>query len=260
MKIKDNFEKNPLQKPKNIKHVIAVFSGKGGVGKSLITSLLTTQLNKKGFSVGILDADITGASIPKIFGVKEKPTTINKKIIPIKTKSGIKIISANLFLENENQPFIWRGPLISSMVKQFILETDWGDLDYLIIDLPPGTSDSPLTVMQSILISGLIIVSSPQELVGKVVEKSIKMANLMNVPILGLIENMSYINCPACKEKIYLFGESNSKEIAKQNNLDLISEFPLDPRIAKLCDNGEIEKYSNKNLDLIVEKIIKKIE
>ncbi|NLX90570.1 MAG: Mrp/NBP35 family ATP-binding protein [Firmicutes bacterium] len=224
-----------------IKHVIAVGSGKGGVGKSSITSLLAVGACREGFKAGILDADITGPSIPKMFGLKNN--SMNKGFIPLETSRGIKVMSLNLLLPSEDDPVIWRGPLIGGAVKQFWTEVDWGELDYLFIDLPPGTADAPLTVMQFIPLDGLVIVSSPQDLAVMVVKKALKMAAAMNVPVLGLIENMSYLLCPSCGDKLEIFGASKAKEVATITGVPLIDILPLDKKLAEYCDNGLIENY-----------------
>ncbi len=238
-------EQNPFEKIQNhygkIQNVIAVMSGKGGVGKSSITALLASALNKKGLRVGVLDADITGPSIPKVFGVKERAEVIGEAILPSETTKGIKIMSINLLLENEEDPVIWRGPLIAGTVKQFFEQVDWGDLDYLVVDLPPGTGDVPLTVMQSLPLNGLIVVSSPQELVALIVKKAIHMAGKMNIPILGLIENMSYFECPDCKRITELFGKSRAEVVASETGISLLGRLPIMPEVAQLSDEGKIE-------------------
>lgn len=236
-------EKLPQPEQSSIKHTIAVMSGKGGVGKSTVTALVAAQLAKKLKSVGILDADITGPSIPKLFGVKEQPVSLPKGIVPPKSRLGIRIMSLNLLLPHEDDPVVWRGPLIASAVKQFWTDVIWGDLDYLMVDLPPGTGDAPLTVMQSLPLDGLIVVSSPQELAVMVVKKAIKMAEMLKVPILGLIENMSYLTCPRCGEKIELFGPSRAEKIVEEKQIRLLGSLPVDPKLAELGDKGEIEKY-----------------
>lgn len=238
-------EQNPFEKIQNpygkIKKVIAVMSGKGGVGKSSITALLASALNKRGFKIGVLDADITGPSIPKVFGVKEKAEVIGDTILPLMTAQGIKIMSINLILDNEEEPVIWRGPLIAGTVKQFFEQVDWGDLDYLVVDLPPGTGDVPLTAMQSLPLNGLIVVSSPQELVALIVKKAINMAGKMRIPILGLIENMSYFECPDCKRKTELFGKSRAELVASETGISLLGRLPIMPQLAQMSDEGKIE-------------------
>lgn len=242
-------EKLPQPEQSSIKHTIAVMSGKGGVGKSTVTALVAAQLAKKLKSVGILDADITGPSIPKLFGVKEQPVSLPMGIVPPKSRLGIRIMSLNLLLPHEDDPVVWRGPLIASAVKQFWTDVIWGDLDYLMVDLPPGTGDAPLTVMQSLPLDGLIVVSSPQELAVMVVKKAIKMAEMLKVPILGLIENMSYLTCPRCGEKIELFGPSRAEKIAEEKGIKFLGSLPIDPQLAELGDRGEIEKYQAEFLE-----------
>ncbi len=233
-----------LEKPNqfsSIKKVFAVVSGKGGVGKSLITSLLAVALNKKGYHTAVLDADITGPSIPKIFGISEKAQGSAMGILPAKTKRGIEIISVNLLLENETDPVVWRGPIIAGTVKQFWTEVVWNDIDYMLVDLPPGTGDVPLTVFQSIPVDGIIIVASPQELVSLIVSKAVKMANMMKVPIIGLVENMSYFKCPGCGEEAKIFGESHIQEIADKFSLPVLARIPVSPALSEACDLGTLE-------------------
>ncbi|NMD42528.1 MAG: Mrp/NBP35 family ATP-binding protein [Firmicutes bacterium] len=226
-----------------IRHVIAVMSGKGGVGKSSISALLAVSLARKGFQVGLLDADITGPSIPKLFGLNQQPVAENGKIAPPKTALGIKVISLNLLLPNEDDPVVWRGPLIGGAVKQFWTDVLWGEIDYLVVDLPPGTGDAPLTVMQSLPLDGLLIVTSPQELAVMVVKKAIKMARMLQVPLLGLVENMSGLTCPHCGKPVELFGPSRAEEVAAETGIKLLGTIPLDPEISRLGDRGEIEQY-----------------
>ncbi|MBQ1489197.1 MAG: Mrp/NBP35 family ATP-binding protein [Lachnospiraceae bacterium] len=227
----------------DIKKVIAVVSGKGGVGKSLVTSLLAVSMQREGKKVGIMDADITGPSIPKIFGVHEKATGNEAGIYPVRSKMDIDIMSVNLLLENETDPVVWRGPVIAGTVKQFWTEVVWSDKDYLFIDMPPGTGDVPLTVFQSIPVNGIVIVTSPQELVSMIVEKAVKMANMMNIPVLGIVENMSYFECPNCHEKHSIYGESNIEEIAKKYDITNIAKLPVNPKLAAACDKGMIELF-----------------
>ncbi len=230
----------------NINKIIAVMSGKGGVGKSFVSSLLAVNLSREGYKVGVMDADITGPSIPKIFGVNQKRAqVIDEKIQPVESKTGIKVMSLNLLIAEENKPVIWRGPLLSNTVKQFYEDTAWGELDYLVIDLPPGTADVTLTVMQSIPIDSIVVVTSPQDLVNLIVEKSIYMSKKMNVPILGIVENMSYTVCPDCNKKINIFGESKAKKVSEETGLKLISQLPIDSAFTKLCDEGRIEFFAN---------------
>ncbi|AEE90457.1 ATPase-like, ParA/MinD [Tepidanaerobacter acetatoxydans Re1] len=228
-----------------IKKVIAVMSGKGGVGKSTVTGLLAVSLKKQGYSVGIMDADITGPSIPRMFGINKRPENLEFGLMPAESSTGIRIMSLNLLLENEDDPVIWRGPLIGNAIQQFWNDVVWGDLDYLLVDLPPGTSDAPLTVMQSLPVDGLIVVSSPQELVGMVVKKAVKMANMMDIRVIGLIENYSYMVCPKCKEKIEVFGKSRGEEGAKEANVPYLGSLPIDYKLAKFCDEGRIEEYES---------------
>lgn len=225
----------------NVKHVIGVVSGKGGVGKSMVTSLLAVALKRRNLGVGILDADITGPSIPKIFGLRDKATGDENGIYPVRTKTGIDVMSINLLLENETDPVVWRGPIIGGTVKQFWTDVIWHDEDVLFIDMPPGTGDVALTVFQTIKLDGLIIVTSPQELVSMIVEKAVNMAKLMDIPVLGLVENFSYILCPDCGKQIPLFGESHVEEVAEHFGLPILGKLPLDPRLASACDKGMIE-------------------
>ncbi|MDH5806911.1 MAG: Mrp/NBP35 family ATP-binding protein [Candidatus Methanomethylicaceae archaeon] len=241
---------------KNIKRIIAVLSGKGGVGKSSVTALLATELSRRKLKVGILDADVTGPSIPKIFGVKSMPYVLEGKIIPPISKTGIKIMSMNLIIVNEELPVIWRGPLVSNVISQFYMDVDWGELDYLIIDLPPGTSDAQLTVMQSLPLDGVIIVTSPQELAGIIVSKAVNMSMMLGVSIIGVIENMSYIKCPNCGEEIRLFGPSKGKIFAEKINAKFLGSIPIDPELSNACDNGIIEDYNNEEVHKIIEKIV----
>ncbi|MGI6525276.1 MAG: P-loop NTPase [Bdellovibrionota bacterium] len=224
-----------------IKKVIAVISGKGGVGKSLTTALLAVLMTAQGKKCAILDADITGPSVPKMFGIKGGITGIEGDLEPRSSRDGIKIISSNLLLQNENDPVIWRGPLIAGMVRQFWTDVVWGEVDYMFVDCPPGTGDVPLTVFQSIKVDGIIVVTSPQELVSMIVEKAVKMAQMMNIPVLGVVENMSYVRCPDCAKEIALFGEGKVNEVAKDFNLKVLGRLPIDPEIAKACDGGKIE-------------------
>ena len=225
----------------NIKKVIGVVSGKGGVGKSMVTSLLAVALKRRNLGVGILDADITGPSIPKIFGLRDKATGDENGIYPVRSKTGIDVMSINLLLENETDPVVWRGPIIGGTVKQFWTDVIWHDEDVLFIDMPPGTGDVALTVFQTIKLDGLIIVTSPQELVSMIVEKAVNMAKLMDIPVLGLVENFSYILCPDCGKQIPLFGESHVEEVAEHFGLPILGKLPLDPRLASACDKGRIE-------------------
>lgn len=242
----------------NIKKVIGVVSGKGGVGKSMVTSLLAVLTNRKGLNTAILDADITGPSIPKMFGVKDKAQAIDDKfLLPVESKKGIKMMSINLLLENDNDPVVWRGPVIAGAVKQFWTDVVWGDVDYMFVDMPPGTGDVPLTVFQSLPVDGIIVVTSPQELVSMIVGKAVKMAGMMNIPVLGIVENMSYLECPDCKKKINLFGESKVDKVAAEFGIELFSKLPINPEFASLADKGDIESFNGEYLDNILNKIIK---
>ncbi len=245
---KESLLKKPHQ-DSSIKKIIGVVSGKGGVGKSLVTSLLAVGMQKENFKVGILDADITGPSIPKIFGVKDKLRGTKSGLLPNITSNGIKIISSNLLLKNDTDPVLWRGPIIANLVSQFWTDVIWQDVDYLFIDMPPGTGDVALTVFQSISIDGIIIVTSPQELVEMIVEKAVKMANMMKIPILGLVENMSYFECENCHRQMKIFGDSQIERIATTYQLDVLAKIPLNPQIAFLCDQGKIEEANFNYLD-----------
>jgi ATP-binding protein involved in chromosome partitioning len=243
-----------------IKNVIAVMSGKGGVGKSSVTALLAAGLTEKGLKVGVLDADITGPSIPKLFGVKGRVATAGNSILPQTSVKGTKLMSINFLLENEDEPVIWRGPLLGGVIKQFFEEVDWGDLDYLVVDLPPGTGDVPLTVMQSLPLSGLVVVTSPQQLVTLIVKKAIHMAEQMQIPILGLIENMSYFECPDCKRRTEIFGKSTTAEVAQKAGITLLGRLPIISEVAQLSDEGRIEAVNDICLgffDGIVEGLLK---
>jgi len=227
----------------NIKKVIGIISGKGGVGKSMVTSMLAVSMNRLGYHTAILDADITGPSIPKAFGIKEKATGSKLGLNPVKTKTGIDIMSVNLLLNNDTDPVIWRGPIIGNVVKQFWTDVIWKDVDYMFIDMPPGTGDVPLTVFQSIAVDGIIVVTSPQELVSMIVAKAVKMAEMMNIPIIGLIENMSYFKCPDCGKEHKIFGDSHIDEIAKEHKLQVLAKLPINPKISAACDRGMIELF-----------------
>ena len=249
-------ESESLLKPQNaashVKKVIGIVSGKGGVGKSLVTSMLAVLSQRKDYKSAILDADITGPSIPKIFKLKGKIMGNDDGMIPAETATGIKVMSINLLLEKETSPVVWRGPVIAGTVTQFWTDTAWGDVDYMFVDMPPGTGDVPLTVFQSLPVDGIIIVTSPQELVSMIVEKAVNMAALMNIPVLGIIENYSYLECPDCKKKIYVYGESKIQEVANKHNLDVLAQIPLDPKLAALCDKGAIELMENDYLDTAI--------
>ena len=237
----DLYEK--LHEKSNVKKVIGILSGKGGVGKSLVTSMLAVTMNRMGYHSAILDADITGPSIPKAFGIKEKAKGNDYGIYPVKTKTGIDIMSINLLLNNDTDPVVWRGPIIASAVKQFWTDVIWEDVDFMFIDMPPGTGDVPLTVFQSIAVDGIIIVTSPQELVSMIVTKAVKMAEMMDIPIIGLVENMSYFKCPDNGKEYQIFGDSHIEEIADEHNLKVLGKLPIDPKISAACDKGMIEAY-----------------
>ncbi|MBR3671127.1 MAG: Mrp/NBP35 family ATP-binding protein [Spirochaetia bacterium] len=247
-----------IEKPHELTHIkkiIGVVSGKGGVGKSLITSILAVMMNNKGYKTAILDADITGPSIPKAFGIEEHPKQDGDAFLPVKSKTGISVMSVNLLLDNPGDPVIWRGPVIAGAVKQFWTEVIWGDIDYMFIDMPPGTGDVALTVFQSIPIDGIVIVTSPQQLVSMIVEKAVNMAKAMNIPILGLVENMSYVKCPDCGKEIKIFGESHLDEVAKKFGVTVTDRLPMAPVIATACDQGMAEflegKYLPENIKAI---------
>ena len=248
-----------LEKKRN-ENLIAVVSGKGGVGKSSMTALLASELKRSGYNVGILDADVTGPSIAKIFGVTKRLIKGKNGIIPAETESGLKLISVNLMLDNPEMPTVWRGPIINNLIRQLYTDVDWGDIDYLLIDLPPGTGDAPLTVFQSLPLSGIVLVSTPQDLSKMIVSKSANMAKMLKIPVLGLIENMSYLNCKHCGDKNFILGESRSEEFAERLGTELIARLPFETDIAELCDAGKIEEYQNKEISNTIEKIKRTIE
>ncbi len=245
-----------LNQYSSVKHVIGVVSGKGGVGKSFVTAMLAVLLNRKGFKTGILDADITGPSIPKMFGINTKAKVNSLGIIPESTANNIKLMSVNLLLEQEDSPVMWRGPILAGTVKQFWTDVVWEDLDYLLIDMPPGTGDVPLTVFQSIPLDGIVIVTSPQELVSMIVKKAYHMAEKMNIPVLGMVENMSYVKCPDCGKEINLFGESRLEETSENTGLRILGRIPVDSAIARLVDEGRFERFSCDYLDDAAETVI----
>lgn len=245
----------PMNKYSNIKKVIGVVSGKGGVGKSLVTSMLAVEMARKGYKTAILDADITGPSIPRAFGIKTRPESAEEGLKPVISEKGIEIMSTNLILEHDTDPVVWRGPVIGNMVKQFWSEVYWGEVDYMFVDMPPGTGDIPLTVYQSLPVDSIVIVTSPQELVQMIVEKAVRMANLMNVKVAGIVENMSYLECPDCGKRIAVFGESKVAETAEKYGLDAYAQIPVNPEIAKLCDAGKIEELDKNWLENIVKKL-----
>ena len=239
----------------NIKRVIGVVSGKGGVGKSVVTSLLAVMAQRNGYSTAVLDADITGPSIPRAFGIHGKAEGSDLGIFPSKSKLGTSVMSINLLLEDETTPVVWRGPVIANMVSQFWTNVIWGDVDYMFIDMPPGTGDVPLTVMQSIPLDGIIIVSTPQDLVGMIVEKAVNMARLMNIPVLGLVENMSYMTCPDCGKKLYPFGESKLRDNAKKFGIPVTAQLPIEPKLASACDSGLIELFEGDWLEPVMRNL-----
>ena len=242
--------KLPMAEGNNIGKVIAVMSGKGGVGKSSVTALLASYLSHQGAKVGVLDADVTGPSIPKLFGVHEMPTIgEGGKMVPPESGGGVKVMSLNLLLSDEEAPVIWRGPLVSGAIKQFWSEVLWGDLDYLIVDLPPGTGDAPLTVMQSLPLDGAVIVSTPQKLAAMVVKKAVNAARMLDIPILGLVENMSYVQCPDTGKRLELFGPSNLKDLARELEAPALGALPIDPALAEAGDRGKIEEYQKPMVD-----------
>lgn len=234
-----------LNEYSSVKKVIGVVSGKGGVGKSFVTASLATAMRKKGYEVGILDADITGPSIPKMYGLKGAAQADDKGIYPMETKNGIKVMSINLLLPTEETPVVWRGPILANMVKQFWTDVIWGDVDYLFVDMPPGTGDVPLTAFQSLPLEGIVIVTSPQDLVQMIVKKAYNMAGMMKVPVLGLVENYSYVQCPDCGRKIYVFGESHIDQIAAGLNIPVLGKMPIDPAYAAKADEGAFDQVDN---------------
>ena len=244
-----------LHEGASVKKVIAVVSGKGGVGKSLVTAMLASEMQRRGYNAAVLDADITGPSIPNAFGVHEKATGSDIGIFPVTSKLGVDMMSINLLLENETDPVVWRGPIIAGTVKQFWTDVIWKDIDIMFIDMPPGTGDVPLTVFQSLPIDGVVVVTSPQELVGMVVQKAVNMANMMNIPVLGVVENYSYFECPDCGRQHKLFGESHIKKVAAENGVETVCRIPINPKLAAACDAGLIELYEGDWLDELTKKI-----
>ena len=245
----------PLNAQSSVKKVIGVVSGKGGVGKSLFTGMLATLFSRKGYKTAVMDADITGPSIPKMFGVGGRAKGTQEGILPAISRNKIEIMSVNLLLENPSDPVIWRGPVIAGVVKQFWTDVIWGDVDYMFVDMPPGTGDVPLTVFQSIPLDGIVIVASPQDLVAMIVNKAVSMANMMNIPILGVVENMSYVECPDCGKKIKLYGDSHIDAVCAENGIPLLAQIPISPDITHACDLGLIEDFSGDFLDLAVTTI-----
>ncbi|MGN1182253.1 MAG: P-loop NTPase [Faecalibacillus sp.] len=246
----------PMNQHSNVKKVIGVVSGKGGVGKSSITALLALLKQREGKKVAVLDGDITGPSIGRVFGVENQQLMTNgEEIIPVVSQAGTKIISANLLLETSDTPVIWRGPVLAGVIKQFWSDVIWGNIDYMFVDMPPGTGDVPLTVFQSLPLDGIIIVTSPQELVGMIVGKAVNMAKQMNIPIIGMIENMSYVRCPDCDKKIYIFGKSHAQETADIYDLDLLGQLPLDSELTQLSDLGRVEDFHADWLDELAKRV-----
>lgn len=242
-------EKAPMNELSDVRKVIGVVSGKGGVGKSSVTSMLAAAARKQGKKVAILDADITGPSIPKAFGITEKAQGNDTMILPSITETGIKAMSINLLLENETDPVVWRGPILGGVVQQFWSDVTWGDVDVMFVDMPPGTGDVALTVYQNLPVDGIVIVTSPQELVSMIVEKAVKMADMMDIPVVGIVENMSYFKCPDCGKEHKIFGESHIEDIAKTYGITNVAKLPMDPEVAKACDEGTIEHFDCKEMD-----------
>ena len=249
-------KKLSMQPGCSAKKIIGIVSGKGGVGKSSVTSLLALAKQREGYKVAILDGDITGPSIGRIFGVENKQVLSNgKEFTPVESSQGIKIMSTNLLLESNDTPVIWRGPVLAGMIKQFWSDVMWGDVDYMFVDMPPGTGDVPLTVFQSLPLDGIIIVTSPQELVGMIVSKAVNMAKKMDVDIIGIVENMSYVKCPDCDKKIYMFGKSHSQEVADRYQLPLLGQLPIDSELTQLSDQGYVENYHSDWFDEFSQKV-----
>ena len=246
----------PLNKYSSIKHVYAIMSGKGGVGKSSVTANLAVAMAKKGYRVGIMDADITGPSIPKAFGLNTRAVSDGESILPELTLGGIKVMSLNLLLENPADPVVWRGSLVGGVVKQFWSDVNWGELDYLFIDMPPGTGDVPLTVYQSIPVDGIVVVTSPQDLVSLIVTKAVRMADMMKKPILGVVENYSYFQCDKCGEKHYIFGQSNLEQVAGDLGVEVLAQIPMDPTMADAMDKGAVEELEGSYLTPVADKIL----
>ena len=246
---KEQIQKEPLNPQSTVRHVIGIVSGKGGVGKSIVTSMMSVLMRRRDYGVGVLDADITGPSIPKAFGTHGDVFSDGNGIIPLKTKTGIQMMSVNLLLEDETRPVVWRGPVIAGTVKQFWTDVIWNDVDFMFVDMPPGTGDVPLTVFQSLPLDGIIIVTTPQELVSMIVKKALNMAQLMNIPVIGLVENMSYVKCPDCGKELHIFGESKAEALCETYGIPFLGRVPLDPNLASLCDKGIIELMENDYLD-----------
>lgn len=256
---RQEMQKDKLNDLSSVKKVIGVISGKGGVGKSMVTSMLSVLFNRRGYKTAVLDADITGPSIPKSFGLKERIKGNDFGLIPAQTSTGIDVISVNLLLENETDPVVWRGPVIAGTVKQFWTDVIWKDVDYMFVDMPPGTGDVALTVFQSIPVDGIVIVTSPQDLVSMIVEKAVKMANMMNIPILGIVENNSYFKCPNCNEKHKIYGDSHIEQIATQYNIPVLGKLPIDPSLAKCADTGTMELFVGDWLEKGVDELESKL-
>lgn len=249
-----DFQEKP-HKMSSIKKVIGIVSGKGGVGKSLVTSMMAVTMQRREHHAAILDADITGPSIPKAFGIHQKAQACEWGILPATTKTGIDIMSINLLLDDEKEPVVWRGPIIAGTVKQFWTDVIWKDVDFMFVDMPPGTGDVPLTVFQSLPLDGIIVVTSPQELVDMIVSKAVKMAQVMNIPVLGIVENMSYVECPDCHKKLEVFGKSHVEETAKAYGLEVLGKLPIDPSFARQCDDGVVELFEGDYLEAAADKV-----
>ncbi len=246
---KGQIEKEPLNPQSTVRHVIGIVSGKGGVGKSIVTSMMSVLMRRRDYGVAVLDADITGPSIPKAFGTAGDVFSDGNGLIPLKTKTGIQMMSVNLLLEDETRPVVWRGPVIAGTVKQFWTDVIWNDVDFMFVDMPPGTGDVPLTVFQSLPLDGIIIVTTPQELVSMIVKKALNMAQLMNIPVIGLVENMSYVKCPDCGKELHILGESKAESLCETYGIPFLGRVPLDPSLASLCDKGIIELMEVDYLD-----------
>ena len=254
----ESFRK-PLREGASVKKVIAVVSGKGGVGKSLVTSLLASEMQRRGHNCAVLDADITGPSIPKSFGIHEHCMGTEEYLLPVTTHTGLQIMSMNLILENEREPVVWRGPVIAGAVTQFWTDVLWQDVDFMFVDMPPGTGDVPLTVFQSLPVDGIVIVTTPQDLVGMIVEKAVNMAGLMNIPVIGIVENMSYFKCPDCGKEHAIFGESRVEELAKEYGIPHVAKLPIDPVITTMVDAGEVESVTGRYVSGLIDVIEKEV-
>ena len=254
----ESFRK-PLREGASVKKVIAVVSGKGGVGKSLVTCLLASEMQRRGHNCAVLDADITGPSIPKSFGIHEHCMGTEEYLLPVTTHTGLQIMSMNLILENEREPVVWRGPVIAGAVTQFWTDVLWQDVDFMFVDMPPGTGDVPLTVFQSLPVDGIVIVTTPQDLVGMIVEKAVNMAGLMNIPVIGVVENMSYFKCPDCGKEHAIFGESRVEELAKEYGIPHVAKLPIDPVITTMVDAGEVESVTGRYVSGLIDVIEKEV-